>query len=386
MRTAYLAVRTKKVSIMKTCGIIAEYNPFHNGHLHHIEETRLKTGCDCIIAVMSGNFTQRGEPAIISKRLRAIAAVQNGVDIVIELPYIYSVQSATMFAKGAIGLLKAAHVDYLSFGSECGNLENLKEIAETPSNPDHLHQAMDNGMSYPEAYSLLTSNMLPNDILAVSYLKCLADTEIVPCIVKRENAYLSTDMHKNASALAIRKAVKEHTSFSYATPMEPALLTQEPVFPEMYYPYLRTFLLTSSRESLSSLFLFSEGIEKHLANAARISPTYESFMNNAVTHRYTASRIRRTCLSALCQVTARDVQKLPALQTLHILAFSDTGRAWLHEMRGKNARIASRFTDVPYPWRAMEYKAAIAYASVLSEERREAILLEETQGATYVKR
>ena len=167
---------------MKTCGIIAEYNPFHNGHRHHIEETKRITGCDLLIAVMSGNFVQRGEPALIDKRQRAAEAVRNGIDVVIELPYIYATQSASRFAEGGVRLLKLAGVDYLSFGSECGNLENLQDIADTPVNPDHLHVSMDTGMSFPKAYSLLTSQMQPNDILAVSYLKALKNTAIQPVV------------------------------------------------------------------------------------------------------------------------------------------------------------------------------------------------------------
>ena len=125
---------------MKACGIIAEYNPFHKGHIYQIEETRKKTGCDVMIAVMSGHFTQRGEPAVIDKWSRAESAVRSGIDLVLELPYIHVVQSASHFAKGGVKVLKKAGISYLSFGSECGNLENLKEIAETPVNPDHLHQ------------------------------------------------------------------------------------------------------------------------------------------------------------------------------------------------------------------------------------------------------
>ncbi len=110
---------------MKTCGIIAEYNPFHYGHAYQIKQTREKTNADIIIAVMSGNFVQRGEPAIIDKWKRAKAAIENGVDVVIELPYIYATQAGSQFAHGAVTILKCANVDYISFGSECGNLENL---------------------------------------------------------------------------------------------------------------------------------------------------------------------------------------------------------------------------------------------------------------------
>ena len=154
---------------MKACGIIAEYNPFHEGHIHHIAETRRNTGTDCIIAVMSGNFVQRGEPAAIDKWARAEAAVRSGADLVIELPYLYATQSASQFARGGVRLLSLAGCTAMSFGSECGNLENLQEIADTPVNPDHIRTMMKTGAGYPKAYSLLTASMMPNDILAVCY-------------------------------------------------------------------------------------------------------------------------------------------------------------------------------------------------------------------------
>ena len=165
---------------MKVCAIAAEYNPFHTGHAYQIRQARERTGCDVILAVMSGDFVQRGEPAVADKVRRAVCAIENGVDAVIALPYIYSTQSAGWFAHGAVSLMKLAGADYICFGSECGNLENLLDIADTPINPDHLQESLESGMSYPKAYSLLTTFMAPNDILAVSYLKEIAGTGIEP--------------------------------------------------------------------------------------------------------------------------------------------------------------------------------------------------------------
>ena len=370
---------------MKTCGIIAEYNPFHNGHIYHIEQTRKITGCDVLIAVMSGNFVQRGEPAVISKRKRAEAAVRNGADIVIELPYIYAVQGANGFAHGGIRLLKLAECDSVSFGSECGNLENLKDIADTPVNPEHLREQLDAGMSYPRAYSLLTGSMMPNDILAVSYLKEMKDTGIQPVAVQRTNSYTDTEMADIASAAAIRQAVRMKQPVAYSTPMAELLTDDNTVFIDMYYPYLRTLLLTSKKEQLSQYFLMSEGMENHLVRQAAVSPDWDTFLRNSTTYRYTASRIRRCCMHIMNQVTKEEVRKLPELDTLRVLAFNDTGRQWLKEMRKKDVRAASTFTDVPYPWRQIEYRTALLYASVFPEEKRNEILREELAGAQYIR-
>ena len=370
---------------MKSCGIIAEYNPFHNGHIHHIQETRRLGGFDCLIAVMSGNFTQRGEPAVIDKRLRAAAAVENGIDVVIELPYIYAVQAASGFAHGGITLLKTARVDAVSFGSECGNLENLQEIADTPVNPDHLRKAMDAGMSYPKAYSLLTSAMLPNDILAVAYLKELKGSGITPLLVQRTNGYHDETMSSLCSAAAIRKALSAGENIADATPMAELLEAGEPVFMDAYYPYLRTSLLLTPPERLRSYFLVSEGIENHLIRCASENADYASFLKAAVTYRYTSSRIRRTCLSVMAQITKEEVRRLTALDTLRVLAFNDTGRTWLRQARDKGIRVASRFTDVPYLYRSMEYRTTLLYTSAMAEEKRRTVLKREITGAEYIR-
>ena len=370
---------------MKICGIIAEYNPFHNGHRYHIEQSRKITGCDLIIAVMSGNFVQRGEPALIDKWTRAEYAVRNGADIVIELPYICATQSASKFAESGVKLLELAGADWISFGSECGNLENLKDIADTPVNPDHLHVCLETGMSFPKAYSLLTSEMQPNDILAVSYLKALKETDIKPVVIPRTSNYQSTDMHETASALAIRTALHEHRDVSEATMMAQELRERETAYMEQLYPYIRTLLLTTPKERLADMFLFSEGIESHLVKNAQTAKDWNTFLSACTSYRYTAGRIRRCCLQAASQITKDEVKRLPAMDTLRILAFNDTGRSWLHDMRKSGVRIASTFSDIPYPWRQMEYKTTQLYASLFSEEERQRLLQEEIKGARYIR-
>ena len=369
---------------MKACGIIAEYNPFHKGHIYQIEETKKKTGCDVMIAVMSGHFTQRGEPAVIDKWSRAEYAVRGGIDLVLELPYIHAVQSASHFARGGVSVLKKAGISYLSFGSECGNLENLKEIAETPVNPDHLHQSLSSGMSFPKAYSLLTGEMLPNDILAVCYLKELMDTDIEPVLIPRTSSYNDDEIREVSSALAIRTALKKGLDLSDSTPMKDILTGSFHPWMELYYPYLRTFLLMTDKERLSSFFLFSEGIENHLIEKAERNDTWDSFLKDAVTYRYTASRIRRTCLQALNQITKEEVSRLPEHDAVRVLAFNDTGRAYLREMKESQTKFACRFADIPRPWRLMEYKTTMLYSSVFPEEERKHLLHEEVTGARFV--
>lgn len=370
---------------MKACGITAEYNPFHNGHMHQIAETKKQCDADVMIAVMSGSFTQRGEPAVASRRLRAEYAVRNGIDLVIELPYVYAVQSAVRFAEGAVRLLERAGVSFISFGSECGNLENLMEIAATPVNPDHIREAMSSGMSFPRAYSLLTASLHPNDLLAVCYLRAMRDTGITPVLVQRTSGYHDETLHETASALAIRTALKEGRPLQETTVMKDVLEGSFHPWWDLYYPYLRTFLLMTPRERLSEYFLFSEGIENHLKKQAETCADFSSFLAACISYRYTASRIRRTCLSALNQVTRREASLAMENDVLRILAFNDKGREWLRKLKEEDVRFASRYSQIPEAERMLSWKCTQMYASVFPEEERKRLLKEEITGALYVK-
>jgi predicted nucleotidyltransferase len=366
----------------KIVGITAEYNPFHNGHRRQIDILRRQYRPDVVLAVMSGSFVQRGEPAVLDKFTRAEAACENGIDAVLELPYVYAVQSASRFARGAIEVLKLAGADAVCFGSECGSLENLKEIAAMPIQPDNIRASLNTGLSFPKAYSLLTSEMMPNDILAVCYLKAMKNTGMEPILIPRSTNYLDPELHgSQASALAIRTALAQGRDPGPSTPMRDVLMHSFLPRMELYYPYLRTYLLTADPEYLSTLFLFSEGIENHLIACARHQADWNSFLRQAVTRRYTASRIRRTLIQVLTQTTRKEVEKLPRMESIRVLAFNETGQAWLRSCRGKDMHIASRFADVPFPYRKMEYRAALAYTSVFPEEKRREILQQEISGA-----
>ena len=226
---------------------------------------------------MSGNYVQRGQMAIIDKHTRAHFAVQNGVDIVLELPYIYATQSASKFAKGAIDILKMAKVDTICFGSETNNLIELQEIANTSINIDNLKELMNTGNSFPKAYGLLSSSMASNDILAVSYLKALKDTNIKAISIQRTNNYHDETLTNIASAKAIRKAIYDHEDVSIATAMP--ITYEQCVFLRQFFPLIKQKLLTSNINDLKNIFLFSEGIENHLIKQAKLAYDFDTFIN-----------------------------------------------------------------------------------------------------------
>ena len=362
---------------MKVTGIVVEYNPFHNGHQHHIDKTRELTNCDVLIAVMSGNWVQRGEAAIVDKWERAKFACTRGVDLVVELPYIYSTQSASQFAYGAISTLKLLNVDSIVFGSEIDNIDELKEISELSFDIDRFKENLNEGYSYAKSYGNMAVAYGPNDILAIAYLKEIANTKIKPYSIKRTNDYHGLELSNISSASAIRNALSNNQDVSVATPMSLA----KPYTWDDYYPYLQTLLLTSKKEDLRKILLVSEGIENHLIKQAKVSTSYEEFINNCVVKRYTKSRIQRTLTQLLTQTTKHDKERLPQLQHIRIRSYNETGKKYLNSIKKKeDLIIASKFTQIPEEYREIEYKAAVAYAIPYSLEERKVIIEKEIYG------
>ncbi|MDY4069290.1 MAG: nucleotidyltransferase family protein, partial [Lachnospiraceae bacterium] len=245
---------------MKTAGIIAEYNPFHNGHKYHLEEVRRQTGADYLIIVMSGDFTQRGIPAVINKYSRARMALDAGVDLVLELPVCYATGSAAWFAQGAICLLDSLGcVDLVSFGSECGDIDRLTAMAKILSEEptaftETLKHGLKEGLSYPTAREKALQSVLsaaasqektlrptlsnPNDILGVEYCKALLEinSAITPHTVRRlGGAYDDPELQaQNSSALAIRTALYRGDSAIQDRPTDGLVAIRDQVPPHVY--------------------------------------------------------------------------------------------------------------------------------------------------------
>ncbi len=366
---------------MTILGLIVEYNPFHNGHRYHLDEAIRLTRPDLIVAVMSGHFVQRGEPACLDKWTRTQEALHQGIDVVIELPFPLTVQSASTFASSAVHLLDQAGVTDLVFGSESNDLETLRLMADLPINVDAIKESLKLGHGFPKAYGAAIGAYPPNDILGIAYLKALAHTAMTPHTIQRTNAYHSTDLdHPIVSATAIRKALAHGQPIDHATPMAPALTQAQARDYARYYPLIRTLLLTLPKATLEALFLMDEGLENHLVNLAEQHVSFEGFMQNAVTRRYTKARIQRTLTHLMVHTTKAEIRKLPPLQTLRVLGFSTKGQRHLRTLRDQGVRIATRFNQVPVPYRRLELKATAAYAHVLSADARQALLEREIKG------
>lgn len=345
---------------MKLAGIIVEYNPFHNGHLYHIQKTKELTNCDAIVAITSGNFSQRGDVSVIDKFEKTKAALLNGVDLVIELPYVFTTQNAYVFGQRSVELLKQFNVDDIVFGSETNNLEELKKYAELNIDVTRLKELMNKGESYPKAYGLLAGALYPNDILAVTYLKALQGTNINPISIQRTNDYHGEELETISSASAIRKTLKTNSDYHIATPID----INNPHFLEEFYPYLRRLLFTLSKEDLQNIHLISEGIENLLVKNAMEFNDFEDFMNASISRRYTKARIQRILLQIIMQIKKEDISSLAEPNYIRVLGFNEKGREILKAYQGEY-KLVTQFKNIPQNYKEIEWKASLMYASLL---------------------
>ena len=347
---------------MNITGIVVEYNPFHNGHIRHINEAKKLTDADLLIAVTSGNFSQRGDVSVLNKFEKTDIALNYGVDLVVELPYIYTTQNARVFGEKSIEILKALNINNLVFGSETCNIDELKKYAELSIDVNHLREIMSKGVSYPEAYGLLAAELYPNDILAVSYLKAIGNDNINVFPIKRTSNYHDDTLMGICSATAIRKALKNHEDYSVGTPVK----IDNPHFTEELYPYLRRLLFTTNKKDLENTFMVNEGIENLLIKNAYEYDSFDEFMNHSVTKRYTRSRIQRVMLQMMLQIKKEDVLSLTKMDYVRVLGFNAKGQQYLRNYQNDNYKIVTQFKNIPEAYKKIEWKASQLYASMLT--------------------
>lgn len=373
---------------MKITGLITEYNPLHNGHLYHIQKAREISQCDLLICVMSGHFVQRGEPTILDKWQRTQAALEQGVDLVLELPYPYVVQSAKFFANAAVRILELVGCTDIVFGSESNDLENLKLMAELPINVDGLKEHLSQGMGYPKAYGIVHGSYHPNDILAIAYLKAIQNTAIQAHTIARTNHYHDETITSDiASATAIRKAVFLQQDVSKTTPMSDALKQAKSVRWDNYFNYIQTKLISLNNADLSEIFLMDEGLENHLSKQIKHAKDFENFMQSTLSKRYTRARIQRALVHLLTHTKRSEINKLAKINSLRVLGFNDLGQNYLKRFRDNvNVHIASRFNQIPPSYRNIEMRATLAYAHAFDPVERLKLIQREIEGPILYKK
>ena len=294
-------------------GIIAEYNPFHNGHIYQINEIKKRWPQSQIIVILSGKYVQRGELAIAPFEVRKNIALQNNVDEVYELPFEFATQAAHVFAQGAIKELSKHNIDYLVFGSETNDIDNFYLVAKTIKDNNDLYyqkikKAMKTGISFPKANQIVLEELigksftLPNDILGLEYVKAIVNNNypIKAFCIKRTNDFHSMIPSNNiASATYIRKLIFDNNlEYKQFTPM---IFDKVPDRIENYYSNFQHIVKNTSNEELKKIKLISEGMEnlfkKHID-----APSYDEFVNRVNSKRYTSSRIKRTMLYVLLNI------------------------------------------------------------------------------------
>lgn len=339
---------------MKSCGLIVEYNPFHNGHKLHAEKARALTQAEVVIAVMSGNFLQRGEPAIIDKWRRCREALANGADLVIELPFCYAVQSADYFAKGTVGILQQIGCEALCFGTDGQETFDYQAFGkfskDSQKRIDEAFQSLkSSGMSYPQKMREVFQKLYPaiglqsgapNHILGLSYAKenagYLAPMRLFP-IQREKAAYLDADVHDSeiASATAVRRLALDGKSPRSLVPKETLEDLKESYLMdwEKFWPFLRYKIFSSSPEELRMIYQMREGLEHRIIQLAGTGRNFRDFAEKLKSKRYTWVRLQRLLTYVLGNVSEAEISSGQADDGLRILGFTEAGQTFIREHR-----------------------------------------------------
>ncbi|NIL31453.1 nucleotidyltransferase [Bacillus sp. RZ2MS9] len=394
---------------MKAGGIVVEYNPFHNGHLYHVQQTKKLTQSDIIIAVMSGPFLQRGEPALISKWYRTKMALANGVDLVVELPYIFATQKAETFANGAISILNALRVSEICFGSEDGQIENFYNTISVQKNEEEtfnylVKQFMDAGNSYAKATSDAFSHILtseknidmsqPNNILGFQYMKAILsqNSSIQAQTIKRFASHYHDETFNDqhiASATSIRKQLfSEEGSFTTIEPFLPQATTSLLANYkqnygilhnwEQYFSFFKYRLMTMSPGDLRHIYEIEEGLEHRILSKIQNSSSFYSFMEALKTKRYTWTRLQRACTHILTNTTKEEIRSANIEQHapyIRLLGMSQKGQTYLSKNKKKiELPILTHTKTFDHAALDIEKKANSVYFSIMHEPLRTQLL------------
>ncbi|MDD4066450.1 MAG: nucleotidyltransferase [Clostridia bacterium] len=336
---------------MKTLGIIAEYNPFHNGHLYHLNESKKIVNPDCTICIISGNFIQRGQPSIYNKWVKAKTALKAGINLVIELPTYYAVNNAENFSKYSIDIFNALNVSDISFGAETDNITVLKNIANILiSEPDEykyiLKEELNKGTLFAKASEIAILSTLKdesynnilnnsNNILAIEYLKAIKRTNssIIPHAIKRTNNYLDTKINNTiCSATAIRTALEKNENIKNVIPdFTYNIITKEqPKFLKEFEKEILFKIRSMYSNELKNILEVTEGLENRLKdNCFKTDDIYE-FIQLMNTKRFTQTKISRILIHILLNMTKEEFENINN-KYIRVLAFDNIGEQFLKE-------------------------------------------------------
>lgn len=343
--------------MLQAVGIVSEYNPFHNGHLYMLKQAKQATGADVTVAIMSGNWLQRGEPAAYDKWQRTKAALQGGVDLVIELPEFSAVQPSHLFSKGAVDLAAKVKCQWLAFGAEHPQMDYQVLTDHQPENPadfkkfDRPYASVFQDFLFNETGIRLNQ---PNDILGFGYAKANAEAgnplALVPIqrMGSQHDATRISHASRIASATAIRQAVIEH-DLAAADRVVPTgtttmLKNDQMLTWQDFWPFLRFELVENPIEKLHQIYQMTEGIEYRLKRAAIKAESFTEFLHLVKTKRYTYTRIQRLCTYVLLHAASHDM--LQTATYVRLLGFNTMGQRYLNQIKGHlDVPLITKVTD-----------------------------------------
>ena len=340
-------------------GIIAEFNPLHNGHLYLINKIKEKYEDASIILVLSGNYTQRGIPSIIDKWKKTELSLKLGIDLVVELPFPFSTQSADYFAYGATTILNYLKVDKLVFGSESNDIDNLIELANIQINnkeyEDKVKEYMDLGNNYPTSLSKALTDItnktinLPNDLLGLSYVKEIIKkkSNIKPITILRTNDYHDKEINNSiTSATSIREAIKNNLDIKNNVPKETLDCIIKNDILNNYFKLLK-YKILSDISNLNSYLDVSEGLDNLIRkNIVKVN-SYTELIESIKTKRYTYNRLNRMFIHILLNIKKEDVNKLKEINYIRILGFTSIGKKYIKDLRKElNIPIITNYSDI----------------------------------------
>ena len=362
---------------MTTIGIICEYNPFHNGHQYHIAEIKKLFPDSRIICVMSGNYVQRGEVSIINKWDKTKIALDYGIDLVVELPFVFASQGADIFCKGSISILDYLNVDYLVFGSECNDialLTKLANIQQSSKYNDIVKSLMKEGLNYPTATSKaflhfdLNLNLGPNDTLGLGYIRELKklNSKIKPITIKRTNDYHDTNINGViASAKAIREQLKKSGDVSSLLPYD--INKYKLHFNNDYFTLLKYKII--SENNLKQYQTVDEGIENRIKKYITKAKDFEDLVLKIKTKRYTYHKISRMLIHILLSFTKEEAKNLNDIAYIRILGFNHIGQTYIKEIK-KHCPIPIISKYLKHPMLTLEERTSLIYDNTFEYDKK----------------
>lgn len=377
----------------KIIGIVVEYNPFHNGHLYQINKIKEKYKDSLIIVCMSSSFTQRADASILNKWDKTKVALENNVDIVIELPYIYSTQSSDIFASKAVQLLNHLKINTLCFGSETENIDDIVNSAKIQLNnndfDNKVKEYLDLGINYPTALNNALKDLnskeinTPNDLLAISYIKEILKNNLNIEIfnIKRTNDFHDITSNDDViSASNIRNKLQNKQDIKNNVPQNVYELLKNKNIEIDEFKYLKYKIITE--DNLDKYVDVDEGISSRIKKSLEKSNNKEELIQNIKTKRYTYNKICRMLNHILCSFTKEENNQTKNLEYIRILGFTEQGKQYLNEIKNDiKLPILNKYDTKKYKTLEIELRATQIYSLIYED-----ILKQEIQNKPIYKK